>query len=67
MPIHKSEDYKLSAVEYYLTEDKPQEEVCKIFKCSARSLLRWVDKYNEHGEIKRHSRNLLRIKFIKTK
>ena len=35
---HKSEDYKLSAVEYYLTEDKTQEEVCKIFKCSARSL-----------------------------
>jgi len=32
MPIHKSEDYKLSAVEYYLTEDKTQEEVCKIFK-----------------------------------
>ena len=41
MPTHKSEDYKLSAVEYYLTEDKTQEEVCKIFKCSARSLLRW--------------------------
>jgi len=36
MPIHKSEDYKLSAVEYYLTEDKTQEEVCKIFKCSAK-------------------------------
>ena len=53
---HKSEDYKLSAVEYYLTEDKTQEEVCKIFKCSARSLLRWVDKYNENGEIKRHNR-----------
>jgi len=45
MPTHKSEDFKLSAVEYYLTEDKTQEEVCKIFKCSARSLLRWVDKY----------------------
>ena len=29
MPTHKSEDYKLSAVEYYLTEDKTQEEVCK--------------------------------------
>lgn len=28
--IHKSEDYKLSAVEYYLTEDKTQEEVCKL-------------------------------------
>jgi transposase-like protein len=47
MPTHKSEDYKLSAVEYYLTEDRTQEEVCKIFKCSARSLLRWVDKYDE--------------------
>lgn len=55
MPTHKSEDFKLSAVEYYLTEDKTQEEVCKIFKCSARSLLRWVDKYNENGEIKRPS------------
>ena len=50
MPTHKSEDYKLSAVEYYLTEDKTQEEVCKIFKCSARSLLRWVDKYNVHKD-----------------
>jgi hypothetical protein len=40
MSTHKSEDYKLSAVEYYLTEDKSQEEeVCKIFKCSARSLM----------------------------
>tara|TARA_B100001059_G_scaffold227235_1_gene256773 strand:+ start:782 stop:916 length:135 start_codon:yes stop_codon:yes gene_type:complete len=44
MHTHKSEDYKLSAFEYYLTEDKTQEEVCKIFKCSARSLMRWVDK-----------------------
>jgi len=50
MPTHKSENYKLSAVEYYLTEDRTQEEVCKIFKCSARSLLRWVDKYDENGE-----------------
>jgi len=35
---HKREDYKISAVEYYLLEDKSQEEVCKIFKCSPRSL-----------------------------
>jgi len=39
-----------------LTEDKSQEEVCKIFKCSARSLMRWVDKYKKDGEIKRHNR-----------
>jgi len=29
MPNHKSEDYKLSAVYYYLTEDKSQEDVVK--------------------------------------
>ena len=34
MPTHKSEDYKLSDVEYYSREDKTQEEDCKIFKCS---------------------------------
>jgi len=39
---HKSEDYKLSAVEYYLVGDKSQLEVCEIFKCSPRSLMRWV-------------------------
>ena len=31
MPNHKSEDYKLSAIDYCLTEDKLQEEVCEIF------------------------------------
>jgi transposase len=51
MTKHKSEDYKLSAVEYYLVCDKSQLEVCKIFKCSARSLMRWVDKYEKEGEI----------------
>ena len=47
MPNHKSEDYKLYAIDYYLTEDTSQEEVCKIFKCSTRSLMRWVDKYKK--------------------
>ena len=50
MPKHKSSDYKLTAVQYYLVEDKTQEEVCKIFKCSPRSLMRWVDKYKKDGE-----------------
>lgn len=40
---YKSNDYKLSAVNYYLVEDKTQEDVCKIFKCSRRSLMRWVE------------------------
>ena len=42
MSIHKSEDFKISAVEYYLDSNKMQDEVCNIFKCSVRSLMRWV-------------------------
>uniref|UniRef100_A0A6C0H6V1 Insertion element IS150 protein InsJ-like helix-turn-helix domain-containing protein n=1 Tax=viral metagenome TaxID=1070528 RepID=A0A6C0H6V1_9ZZZZ len=44
----------MSAVEYYLIEDVSQEQVCKIFKCSPISLMRWVEKYDEKGEINRH-------------
>lgn len=49
---HKSEDYKLTAVEYYLTEDISQEQVCRIFKCSPKSLMRWVEKYEEEDKYK---------------
>ena len=62
---HKSEDYKLSAVEYYLVGDKSQLEVCEIFKCSPRSLMQWVEKYENDGKIKRENRNQLHTKFIK--
>ena len=62
---HKSEDYKLSAVEYYLVEDNTQEEVCKIFKCSPRSLMRWVEKYNNDGEIKRYNKKPVANKITK--
>ena len=67
MPKHKSEDFKMSAVEYYLTEDVSQEQVCKIFKCSPRSLMRWVEKYDEEGEIKRHNRQPIAYKLNKMK
>ena len=43
--IRKSNDYKLTDVNHYLVEDKSQEEICKIFKCSRRSLMRWVNQY----------------------
>lgn len=45
MPTHKSSDYKLSVVKYYLSHSKNQVQTCKIFGCSERSLMRWVDKY----------------------
>ena len=62
MPDHKTEDYKQSAVDYYLVGDNTQEEVCQIFKCSVRSLMRWVDKFENDGEIKRHNRKPIAYK-----
>ena len=56
MSPQKSIDYKETAVQYYLIEDKTQEEVCKIFKCSRRSLMRWVDKYKKDGKITGYER-----------
>jgi hypothetical protein len=40
-----------TAVQYYLVEDKTQEEVCKIFKCTPRSLMRWVERYKNEGNV----------------
>ena len=54
MPTHKSNDYKLTAVQHYLVEDKTQEEVCKIFKCTPRSLMRWVERYKNEGNVNIH-------------
>jgi hypothetical protein len=51
-------NYKLSTVEYYLTEDKTQEEDCKIFKCSARSLLHLLT-FETH--IILHLKNVLKL------
>jgi len=65
MSKHKSQDYKISAVEYYLVGNSTQDEVCDIFKCSRRSLMRWLDKYNKEGEIKRHNRKSVAYKVKK--
>tara|TARA_Y100001980_G_C14392442_1_gene191121 strand:- start:26 stop:412 length:387 start_codon:yes stop_codon:yes gene_type:complete len=72
MSQHKSEDYKISAVKYYL-KIKHQTNTCEIFECSQRSLMRWVEKYNKNKTIKRKSRKAVsykvtqqHIKYIKT-
>jgi transposase len=62
---HKSEDYKISAVEYYLNSNKTQEDVCDIFKCSVRSLMRWVERYENEDSIKRHNRKSISYKVKK--
>ena len=57
MPTHKSSDYKLSAVKYYVSHSKNQVQTCKIFGCSERSLMRWVDKYKSTNNITRKKRD----------
>ena len=61
----KSIDYKETAVQYYLVEDKTQEEVCKIFKCSPRSLMRWVERYKKEGNVDIHYRKPVAYKVKK--
>jgi len=53
MSKHHTEDYKLSAVKYYLDNDIDMRETCEIFKCSYVSLYRWIKRYEKQGNIKR--------------
>ena len=56
MKKNKSEDYKISAVKYYLNNNKNQIQTCKIFGCYPRSLMRWVTKYKKNKNITRKKR-----------
>ena len=51
MTKHKSEDYKLSAVKYFLENKDTQENTCRIFNCSVRSLLRWTKRYEDENPL----------------
>jgi transposase-like protein len=50
MSPHNSQDYKLSAVKYYL-KSKNASETCRIFECSSLSLMRWVKKFQTSQSI----------------
>jgi transposase-like protein len=65
MPTHKSSDYKLSAVKYYLTHSQNQVQTCKIFGCSERSLMRWVKKYKSTNNITRKKKGLTYNELVK--
>ena len=62
--VHHSEDYKMSAVVYYLEnkDDTNLRETCDIFNCKFQSLYRWVKKYEETGELERKVRESSRLK-----
>ena len=44
---HHTEDYKLTAVKYYLENKEDMRNTCKIFKCKHQSLSRWIKHINK--------------------
>jgi transposase len=52
MSKHHSDDYKITAVKYYLKHESYR-ETCEIFDCSKSSLQRWVERYLEQNNVDR--------------
>ena len=53
---HKSEDYKISAVKYYLKNKDNIRKTCKIFDCKKSTLQRWIQRYNSTKNLTRRNR-----------
>ena len=65
MSKHKSEDFKISAVNYYLDNDVTMDYECNIFNCNKQSLSIWVQRYNNDKSIKWYNRKLISYKITK--
>jgi transposase-like protein len=70
MTKHKTEDYKISAVKYYLNNDKGDgyKKTCKIFDCKKSTLRDWIKRYNTSKnltkrKLKNYLNNILKIIF----
>ncbi len=50
---HKSDDYKISAVKYYLKNKDNIRKTCKIFDCKKSTLQRWIQRYKTSKNITR--------------
>ena len=62
---HKSVDYKLSAVNYYLNHEDGYDNTCKIFDCKKSSLKRWIHKYKTSKNLTRRNRKPVSYKITK--
>ena len=62
---HKSDDYKISAVKYYLKNKDNIRKTCKIFDCSKISLQRCIDRYKTTKNITRKNRTPISYKINK--
>jgi transposase-like protein len=62
---HKTQDYKITAVKYYLQNDVSLDEVCNIFDCKKSLLRRWVMKYKAYRHIEGLNRPSMSYKITK--
>ena len=62
---HKSEDYKISAVKYYLKNKDNIRKTCKIFDCKKSTLQRWIQRYNSTKNLTRKNRKPISYKINK--
>ncbi len=67
MTKHKREDYKNSAVKYYLNNDKRDgyKKTCKIFDCKKSTLRDWIKRYNTSKNLTRKNRKPISYKITK--
>ena len=65
MTKHKSDDYKISAVKYYLKNNISLDDVSKIFNCPKQSLYRWIERYKKLKSLKRQNRTAISYKITK--
>jgi len=59
---HHTEDYKETAVKYYLENNDDMRKTCKIFKCKYQSLARWIKTYKKQRNIQRKTRKKHNLK-----
>jgi transposase len=62
---HKSQDYKISAVKYYLKNKDNIRKTCKIFDCKKSTLQRWIHRYKTTKNITRRNRKSVSYKITK--
>ena len=67
MTKHKTEDYKFSAVKYYLNNEKGDgyKKTCKIFDCKKSTLRDWIKRYNISKNLTRKNRTPISYKITK--
>lgn len=61
----KGDDYKLTAVKYYLNNKDTMDNICKIFDCKKSSLHRWIQQYKTHKNLGRKPRKAISYKVTK--